>query len=397
MGPNEIQNEIADSHVKTFKALIVLRVFGGRLPLVRPKSEKPLTKTEESGLLEAIHFLMSLWTASGSGGGGDTQNQTPAQYFLPFLKNIQSIEGSGTSPSTGCRRLSLFDWGAAPTPPKAFETQAGPSEGLETQVIFPLVLSHCRYMATSGLDRKLHIYDLRAYRRLHSLLLPTGAGHLDFSQRGLLGAACQEVVQVSSSGRLGGVYVSGVQGHLGGAPSSPTTCHSLPRPAHGLRFCPFEDVLGVGHEEGFVSLLVPGAGEPNFDALESNPFRSKKQRQEWEVKALLEKIPAELISLDPGQLGAVDAISLEQRHKERVERLGFDPQAKKKFIPRKRMKGRDSASGRLRRKTKVAAEEQRTAIRKSVAEKLEAQKQQEKAAKGAAPGGQRSALDRFKK
>lgn len=58
----------------------------------------------------------------------------------------------------------------------------------------------CSYMATSGLDRKLHIYDLRSYRRLHSLLLPSGAGHLDFSQRGLLAATCREVVQVCGGG-----------------------------------------------------------------------------------------------------------------------------------------------------------------------------------------------------
>uniref|UniRef100_A0A8C8SG91 WD repeat-containing protein 46 n=1 Tax=Pelusios castaneus TaxID=367368 RepID=A0A8C8SG91_9SAUR len=235
------------------------------------------------------------------------------------------------------------------------------------------------HMATSGLDRKLRVYDLRTYRPLHSLVLPVGAGHLAFSQRGLLGAACGNVVQVYRD-----VAVQ--------PPHKPYLSHTLPRAAHGLRFCPFEDVLGVGHGHGFTSLLVPGAGEANFDALENNPFRSRKQRQEWEVKALLEKIPSELITLDPGQLGQVDAITLEQKRQERVERLGFDPQAKPAFQPRRRLKGRSSAGSVLRRKKKVANEEQRIKIRKSLEQPQMGAREPK-----AAPQGQRSVLDRFKK
>lgn len=51
-------------------------------------------------------------------------------------------------------------------------------------------------MATSGLDRKLKIWDLRTYKMLHSYGLSVGAGQLSFSQRGLLAAGLTNVVEV---------------------------------------------------------------------------------------------------------------------------------------------------------------------------------------------------------
>uniref|UniRef100_A0A8C8HSK0 WD repeat-containing protein 46 n=1 Tax=Oncorhynchus tshawytscha TaxID=74940 RepID=A0A8C8HSK0_ONCTS len=229
------------------------------------------------------------------------------------------------------------------------------------------------YMVTSGMDKKLKVYDIRAYRPLQSYFLPAGASCLSLSQRGLLSAATGDIVQVYRD--VWGIPVT-----------KPYMAHRAKGSVWGVHFCPFEDVLGVGHGEGFTSMVVPGAGEPNFDGLDANPYRSAKQRQEWEVKALLEKIQPELIGLDPSQLSQVDHSTWEQRHEDRVQVLGFDPLAKEKFTPRLKTKGRSSSGKVEKRKKQVAHEDQRID-----------KERKEKEKKKAAAAGQKSALDRFRK
>jgi U3 small nucleolar RNA-associated protein 7 len=73
--------------------------------------------------------------------------------------------------------------------------------------------------------------------------------------------------------------------------AAPYLSHEMPgHMLSSLYFAPFEDVLGIGHDRGFSSILVPGAGQANVDTLELNPFETTRQRQESEVKMLLEKV-----------------------------------------------------------------------------------------------------------
>ena len=78
---------------------------------------------------------------------------------------------------------------------------------------------------------------------------------------------------------------------------APYLSHEMPgHMLSSLYFAPFEDVLGIGHDRGLSSILVPGAGQANVDTLELNPFETTRQRQESEVKMLLEKVKIQRIN-----------------------------------------------------------------------------------------------------
>ena len=116
------------------------------------------------------------------------------------------------------------------------------------------------YLATSSTDRTVKVWDLRTYQPVCQYSVGAGASQLQWSQRGLL---------ATSFGNRVEVYKDPTKEAI----TKPYMKHEVARQVSSLRFCPYEDVLGVGHAGGFSSMLVPGAGEPNFDALEANPFQ----------------------------------------------------------------------------------------------------------------------------
>lgn len=177
-----------------------------------------------------------------------------------------------------------------------------------------------REMVTSGLDGGIKVWDMRMLGRgpRREWVSRRAASDVAYSQRGLLGVAW-------------GAHVSlyHTEAELGHAPPGPYMTQGLPQCAPlQLRFCPFEDVLGVGHAQGFTSLLVPGAGEPNFDSSEADPYETKARRREREVHSLLDKIQPDMITLDPDTMGQLDTrASRAQGVAAAPERSGAVPRA----------------------------------------------------------------------
>jgi len=108
------------------------------------------------------------------------------------------------------------------------------------------------------------------------------------------------------------------------------------KPHTSLAFCPFQDVLAIGHAAGISCILVPGAGEPNFDSTEADPFESSKARREREIKSLLDKIQPDMIALDPELLGSFAPQSKLTEGKD----PGTVPFARQPRLDRLRMQGK---------------------------------------------------------
>jgi len=168
-----------------------------------------------------------------------------------------------------------------------------------------------RYMVSTGQDSKMAIWDIRMFKEVNNYFTRKPASSVAISDTGLtaVGWGTRTTVWKGLFSKDNTVQEKIQSPYM--------TWGGEGRAIERVRWCPFDDVLGLGHTEGFSSIIIPGAGEANFDALEVNPLETKKQRQEGEVKALLNKLQPEMIALDPNFVGKLDLRSDEQKRAER--------------------------------------------------------------------------------
>ncbi|KAA6415043.1 MAG: putative UTP7-U3 snoRNP [Lasallia pustulata] len=177
-----------------------------------------------------------------------------------------------------------------------------------------------RYMVSTGQDLKMAVWDIRMFREVNNYFLRQPGSSVAVSDRGLTAVGWGTQTSIWK-----GLF------HRASADQEKVQSPYMSWGGEGKRiervkWCPFEDILGISHDQGFSSIIVPGAGEPNFDALEINPYENTKQRQEGEVKALLNKLQPEMISLNPDYIGNLDLASAETRKKEaELDRKPEDP------------------------------------------------------------------------
>ncbi|KAF1851641.1 U3 snoRNP-associated protein Utp7 [Cucurbitaria berberidis CBS 394.84] len=247
------------------------------------------------------------------------------------------------------------------------------------------------YMVSTSQDRRMSVWDIRMFKEMHAHHLRVPGQSLSISDRNLTAVGY-------------GTQMSIYKSDLFTANKDDISNPTMPYMAWGgeglnigrVRFCPFEDILGISHDKGFSSIIVPGAGEPNPDTMEAgtNPFETSRQRRETEVHALLEKIQPDMIALNPNFVGNLDLASDEQRRREYKAERGEKEEDKIERL-KKRGRGRNSALRRFLRKSgsKNVIDEEKDRARAALeSQKKRNQDKREKMKKEYGP-----ALERFAK
>lgn len=138
------------------------------------------------------------------------------------------------------------------------------------------------HMITTGSDNKINVFDIRnTYAPLSTVSTKANVHFTALSQKNLLAIGYSDKVTILKNYK--DVYMK----------------HRTSGVISSLEFCNNEDILSIGYTGGFSTIVVPGSGDPIYDSNENSPFITTNERKRIEVQKLLEKIPADMIALNP--------------------------------------------------------------------------------------------------
>jgi U3 small nucleolar RNA-associated protein 7 len=165
-------------------------------------------------------------------------------------------------------------------------------------------------LITCGNEQKMKIWDLRnSYKELYSYFNPNTVLCNTISQKNLLAIGYSNIIEIWKD------YSKTKQKE----PYMKHRFNDNKTKSKKLKFVNFEDFLGIGTNIGFSQISVPGSGYANFDTFENNPYETKNQRRENEIRNLLEKIPYNMITINPNSINKVDPRSKNIIEKEKQE------------------------------------------------------------------------------
>jgi U3 small nucleolar RNA-associated protein 7 len=205
------------------------------------------------------------------------------------------------------------------------------------------------YLTTGASDGRWKVWDLRMMEKLSEFRTFGGT-----------------VSSMDVSG--GGVCAVGFGCHVQfwkpfhETPSKPYMAHDVPGElVECVRFRPFEDILAIGTGAGASTAVIPGSGLANFDTFEANPYETKHQRRELQVKSVLEKLQPEMIMFNPERLGAVDTAPRAVIEAEREAVLKAREKPKK---DKNKQRGKNKIGKRLKKKDEAKQDNVKKLIKK---------------------------------
>jgi U3 small nucleolar RNA-associated protein 7 len=188
-----------------------------------------------------------------------------------------------------------------------------------------------KYLVTSAVDHSIKVWDIRkTYQPVLETKSDVAITSIDISHKGIVAMSTKNNVKV-----WGNVMDLNKESYMD--IKLPFRSYST-----NIHFCPYEDILGVGHSKGFTSAMIPGSGESLFDSKVPNPYSKNKNIASWNVATLLEKIPPDMINLDPTVVGTTGErqndfhydknVQLDDGLKEKLNSLGIIQKVEKKKI-----------------------------------------------------------------